>query len=193
MYLISKPFFCEVELGLLPSFFKGGLCLFHLRKIHLKDAQCFLKKLAFQYHKFIIVHEHLSLLEKFPHLRGVHLKSFQRHIFSKDDLRKMAQCFVSDGKTFSTSFHSIEEITQNTDIPFDYAFLSPIFDSVYKQNYSGKNFDITALPKPFPLIALGGITPENQMQAIQMGFDDIAVLGAVWQSKDPFQMFRKFS
>lgn len=36
-----------------------------------------------------------------------------------------------------------------------------------------------------PVVALGGITAERVSQASELGFEGVAVLGAVWQAQDP--------
>jgi thiamine-phosphate pyrophosphorylase len=83
------------------------------------------------------------------------------------------------------SFHSIEEI-RNCKHPYKYGFLSPVFDSISKKGYKS-NFDLDELEsflksdqKPFPIIALGGVCPENIAQCKKLGFDGVAILGAIW-------------
>ena len=83
------------------------------------------------------------------------------------------------------AFHSIEEIKACKD-PYKYGFLSPIFDSISKKDYKAA-FDAQELKeflhseeKKFPIYALGGVNVENVKQAKALGFDGIAVLGAIW-------------
>lgn len=59
----------------------------------------------------------------------------------------------------STSFHSFDEVAGNT-APLDYAFLSPIFDSISKADYKAA-FELESLKRVLPssscpIIALGG-------------------------------------
>jgi thiamine-phosphate pyrophosphorylase len=98
----------------------------------------------------------------------------------------------------STSFHSLEEIKQNSK-NYEYAFLSPVFDSISKQGYKS-TFDkttlktqLTELNKNVEIIALGGIDENNIQQAMELGFDGVAVLGAVWQSENPIEKFKKLA
>ena len=192
MYLFSTPDFFEREVDVLTQFFKSGLRYFHLRKKNISDARLFLSGLPVPYHQFITVHQHIDLLDEFSQLRGFHLTSLQRASFLQNALQKMERRLQGTGKVFSTGFHTLGAVNDCKNICFDYAFLSPVFDSISKQNYSGKNFDITNFKRSFPLIALGGMTPENQKQALQLGFDDVAVLGAVWLAKDPVKIFQQF-
>ncbi|MGZ4048350.1 MAG: thiamine phosphate synthase, partial [Bacteroidia bacterium] len=39
------------------------------------------------------------------------------------------------------------------------------------------------------IIALGGIDENTIQEAINLGFDGAAVLGAIWMSKDPLEKF----
>lgn len=87
----------------------------------------------------------------------------------------------------SKSFHSFEAIEQYTGPALDYGFLSPVFDSISKPGYRQKfapevlkQFLVHRKNK-IPLFALGGICPATASEARAMGFDGIAVLGALWQ------------
>lgn len=93
------------------------------------------------------------------------------------------------GSTVSTSFHSLQQLRTDWGPALSYAFLSPIFDSISKEGYSAARFDRRELRHvlqcPFPVVALGGITPENIQDTEHMGFAGAAVIGSVWQAKDP--------
>lgn len=41
------------------------------------------------------------------------------------------------------------------------------------------------------LIALGGISPENIQQTLENGFDDVALLGSIWNSNKSIENFKK--
>jgi thiamine-phosphate pyrophosphorylase len=94
------------------------------------------------------------------------------------------------GSTVSTSFHSLQQLRTDWGPVLSYAFLSPIFDSISKEGYSAARFNRHELRQvltqcPFPVIALGGITSENVLDAKHMGFAGAAVIGSVWQTEDP--------
>ena len=77
---------------------------------------------------------------------------------------------------------------------FSYAFLSPVFDSISKADYKAKQFDLSLRKKTSTkLIALGGITEENQYRAIDMGFDGVAMMGSIWNSEDKIKTFKNIS
>ena len=68
---------------------------------------------------------------------------------------------------------------------YEYVFLSPIFNSISKQNYNTK-FTLHELHQASDIglidskvIALGGITPDNIATTMQLGFGGAAVLGYI--------------
>jgi thiamine-phosphate pyrophosphorylase len=79
----------------------------------------------------------------------------------------------------------------------DYAFLSPIFDSISKEGYAAAGFDSAELAQvlckaPMPVYALGGITPERLPAVRDMGFAGAGILGAVWAADDPIAAWHEF-
>jgi thiamine-phosphate pyrophosphorylase len=42
------------------------------------------------------------------------------------------------------------------------------------------------------VLALGGITPERVGEVHALGFDGVAVLGAIWGAADPVRVFGNF-
>ena len=84
------------------------------------------------------------------------------------------------------SAHSISEVK---DLVFDtdYVFLSPIFDSISKENYQS-NFDLIELKEDLKnvndkIIALGGVTLSNVVDLKTAGFDGYAQLGDFWNNE----------
>lgn len=96
------------------------------------------------------------------------------------------------GGTISTSFHNLEEAASDQWGALDYAFLSPVFDSISKVGYPSAGFNPAAVAwvtgrNSVPLIALGGITAERVGQVAAMGFRGVAVIGTVWGADDPLK------
>ena len=107
-------------------------------------------------------------------------------VLSKDALKSLVKDLQKKGFTISFSLHSFEEI-ENLPCSLDYAFLSPIFQSISKQDYPSA-FSKNDLVNFFqlrksttPIVALGGIREENLEQLQQIGFVGIALLGSIWQ------------
>ena len=85
----------------------------------------------------------------------------------------------------SKSFHHIDELKAEKK-NFNYVFLSPIFDSISKSNYTSA-FDMEVLKQASAhgiidkrVMALGGITTENMAVAKELGFGGVVVLGDLW-------------
>lgn len=95
-------------------------------------------------------------------------------------------------ETYTTSVHSIEDFNQLPDF-FEYAFISPIFDSISKPGCKAEQFDFSKrdMSKPIKLIGLGGIHSANVHDAMNLGLDGLAVLGSVWESEEPVKAFQK--
>lgn len=93
---------------------------------------------------------------------------------------------------YSTSVHTIEDYNALPDF-FDYAFISPVFDSISKPGYKAVSFDLSKRDpeKATKLVGLGGIHAGNIHDAMEMGFDGFAVLGSVWESEEPVKAFQK--
>ena len=140
-----------------------------------------------EYRHRIILHSHFELAEKFE-LRGIHLNEKNRPVAGQ----------LGNYKIVSASFHSLEDLKLNV-LPYEYVFVSPIFDSISKEEYKA-NFNLDLLkenlremkqqnPSLPKVIALGGVNAQNAKLVIEIGFSGCALLGAVWQSKNPVEMF----
>jgi thiamine-phosphate pyrophosphorylase len=178
--VISNPTELINEQEILCSLFEAGLEYYHLRKpeFEINEMEFFLKMIPEKYYERIVLHSHHELTKKY-NLKGCHNSPLER------GLRGVS-------KHVSTSFHSLKELKDCKE-KYAYVFLSPIFDSISKQNYrSGFNKEEL---KEFlknnntEIIALGGVDENTIQDAIEMGFDGVAVLGAIWLSKDPLKKF----
>ncbi len=170
LVLISNPVTTMSECDTIVSLMEAGVDQFHLRKPDGdEDALCrILNRLPKDLRPAISIHGYRHLAIRYK-LGGLHLPAGEN--------------FENWSGAKSRSLHKIEEWEQYTDL--DYAFLSPVFDSISKQGYKtafDQNDLTEALKKPrsTKLIALGGIDVDTARKAIEMGFDGIAVMGAIW-------------
>lgn len=172
--VITAEKIIEGEPQLLNELFESGMPLLHLRKpgYSVDETGSFIAQISPEYHNRIILHDHFSLLEKF-NLRGVHLNRRNPVAPQHPDI------------SISRSCHTLDEIEQFGK-EFEYAFLSPVFDSVSKAGYK-QAFTAEQLIKAKAadiinekIIALGGITPENIATVKEYGFGGIAILGYLW-------------
>ena len=96
-------------------------------------------------------------------------------------------------------FHSLEELKAHKE-KYDYAFLSPIFDSISKVGYKSSHelHELTqkelmkiSVISGKTIIALGGIDEDKIATCREIGFAGVAVLGALWNSKNPVEKFKR--
>lgn len=125
---------------------------------------------------------HLLLVDNYYDLTqtasvgGIHLNKARREGFCFADTR---------GLRISTSTHSLEELEH---LPFkpQFALLSPVYDSIckagYKANVPLEECTERLLHLSFPVLALGGITPERAKEVMQYGFSGAAAMGYFFDS-----------
>ncbi len=96
----------------------------------------------------------------------------------------------SNGLRWSVSLHALETPTFH----WDYALLSPIYDSLSKPGRFGAftraalrewNDRRRAAGDARPVYALSGITPSRVHECRALGFSGVAALGYVWGAGDP--------
>ena len=174
------------EVLLINALFEAGLELLHIRKpfYNLIETRHLIDSIPVYFHPRIVIHNHYELLQDY-NLKGIHLP---------EKVREGAP-IKQTIKVVSTPFHKMEDILSENK-HFEYAFLSPVFSSISKQDYRPsfeiqKIKDFLACPLPFPIIALGGITDENVMQVRNMGFSGAACIGYVWESQNPVERLAK--
>lgn len=182
LIVITKPEILKNEAETINLLFKNGMQTLHLRKPNVPLAQIekLIHNIDLAYHCRIVIHDHFAIAERFK-LKGVHLTYRTKHHI-KEPL---------SGFTKSISCHSIEEIEQVNN-RVDYAFLSPVFDSISKQGYRSniKLIDLKKQIKHMNVYALGGIDIENIKSIKETGFTGIAVIGALWNAQNIIEQFK---
>ena len=197
--LISPENDVPNELQILHQLFEEGLQFFHLRKPKRSrgDYEKYLSQLDEKFRDRIVVHEHYELLEKYD-LRGIHFPERTRNLLIKNpkldlnlklkNISKKIDYQIDKRKTMSTSFHQIMEI-KKCPMTFDYQFLSPVFTSISKENYTGKQFEVNLISEK--VIGLGGIDKTNIGQLKELGYSGAALMGGIWKSPSPIADFKE--
>ncbi|WP_298737063.1 thiamine phosphate synthase [uncultured Chitinophaga sp.] len=131
----------------------------------------------------LLIAQHYQLQQRYG-LRGVHFSESLRNSTLPQQLEALRneECLLSTGIHYGNTPTGMQTV-------WDLLLLSPVFDSISKPGYKGladqgfhrNNEPWAAGNSPSRLIALGGIHQHNAALAKQMGFDGIALLGAVWQ------------
>lgn len=184
MIVISNPTAVVNEIKTIHTLFENGLELLHIRKPEFSEEEmkAFVAAIGLEFRNRLVLHSYHHLAEELG-INRIHFSSTNR----SDKFLKPARFKLS------TSSHSIEEFNR---LPkdFDYAFLSPVFKSISKENYEPKTNWATEIKKrtnfQTKLIGLGGIQDTNLHQALQLGFDEVALLGSIWNSENPIQNFK---
>lgn len=178
LIIITNPTFFTEEDRILTALFDAGLDYLHLRKPDTDPiySERLLSLIPQQYHKQIVVHDHFYLAKEF-HLMGIHLNHRNPEIPA--DYEGHISC----------SCHSIDDIKRRKSL-CDYVFLSPVFDSISKNNYNSA-FSGSQLQQAKrsgiidrKVIALGGININNILHVKDLGFGGVAVLGDIWNRFD---------
>lgn len=174
LILITAPTYFVEEDKILTALFEEGLEVLHLRKPDTAPiyAERLLTLIPEQYHKRIIVHDHFYLKDEFS-LKGIHVS------------KRNSEIPLNYKGIKSCSCHSLNEIKEKKN-EYDYLFLSPIFDSISKENYKSAFSKDTLLKANKEniigkhIIALGGINESNIKSIKEYGFGGAAILGALW-------------
>jgi thiamine-phosphate pyrophosphorylase len=183
--IISHPEKIENEASLIKKLFEAGLPIFHLRKPNAteQEVKTMLEQIKPEYRARVVLNQFYHLSEEFG-IHRFHFSTDRRNREEHNDWKK-------EGNVLSTSTHSFEEY-KKLDSCFDYAFLSPVFDSISKPFYKKVQFEIDRNEKSkIELIALGGIEVANCRKLKNTGFDGIAVLGGVWNKTEPIQSYKE--
>jgi thiamine-phosphate pyrophosphorylase len=183
--IVISPEKGTAELKVLQSLFDEGLEYFHLRKPEMKEKELreYLQSIPQAYFNKIILHSHHQLAAELS-LKGIHYPEHKRN-----ETR-----FFPSHLHLSTSFHSLHDLSV-AEARFDYVFLSPIFNSISKEGYQSA-FELQEIKEILEkveqhVVALGGIDETNVGKAKEIGFDGVALLGAIWESSDPLETFRR--
>ncbi|WP_343591553.1 thiamine phosphate synthase [Flavobacterium sp.] len=189
MIVISNPFAIADEIKIIHSLFEEGLSLLHIRKPDFSEVEMaqFIHQIKLEFRNKLVLQNHYDLAKDFG-INRFHFSEKER----KQNLNHPAR-FSKPCRFLSTSTHSIEDFN-SLENDFDYAFLSPVFNSISKENYHPKTDLFEALKSrtnhKTKAIALGGIDAENIQKTLENGFDDIALLGTIWKNENPLKQFK---
>jgi thiamine-phosphate pyrophosphorylase len=173
--------------------FEAGLSRYHVRKPGMTESEVekYLMKVPQVWRSKLVLHQGHSLVDLL-YLGGWHVKDDAAQLAKAGHLLDSRE----PGKTLSRSIHSLADLNENL-LNWDYVFLSPVFQSISKRNY-GSKWEATELTSavrnfkeayPTRVFALGGVDDSRVQACGQMGFDGVALLGAIWQSRYPLESY----
>ncbi|MFV8336983.1 thiamine phosphate synthase [Flavobacterium sp. RSP29] len=190
MIVITNPIPIPNEIDTIHSLFENGLELLHIRKPEFTELEMknFIAVIGREFSDQLSLHSHHLLAEEFG-IHRIHFTEKRRIEIAEKSLKNWKE----SGFTLSSSIHNIADFEKLSDV-FDYAFLGPVFASISKPNYIS-DIDFKKELKQrnnnkTELIAVGGITSDRIKTALAYGFDDVALLGTIWNSNNPIENFK---
>ncbi len=190
MIIISSPTPQVGEIETIHSLFENGLELLHVRKPEFTklEMEVFVTAIRQEYRNQLSLHSHHQLAEAVG-INRIHFKEKKRNETSENCLKD----WKKRGFKLSTSIHSLSDFEKLSNV-FDYAFFGPVFESISKPKYvSDIDFEKELKQRnnnKTELIALGGITSERIKTALNYGFDDVALLGTIWNSNNRIENYK---
>ncbi|SRR5450759_2025395 len=192
--LISPPGEQAHELATVQALFAAGLERYHLRKPgwDLSRVAAWLGTLPLRWHGRVFLHSHHALAGGLR-LGGIHFRDGGETLASA----RPAGCPTS------RSCHDVAAVRAALG-RHDAAFFGPVFPSLSKPGYGPAPDSVLVelqavllsrgpAEKRTCVFAIGGVTPARLGACQAMGFDGVAILGAVWGVADPVAAFHEFS
>ena len=119
------------------------------------------------------------------------------HLGKEDTVCKRARDELGPGAIIGVScYNSLGAALAAQDDGADYVAFGSFFPSPSKQNTVAAEPDIIRQAKAklsLPVAAIGGITPANCGTLIEHGADMLAVIGSVYQARDPYSAAMEFN
>ncbi|PTT78047.1 MULTISPECIES: thiamine phosphate synthase [unclassified Chryseobacterium] len=184
--VITSEELVQNETEIINALFQEGLDLLHVRKpfIHSDEMTDFIQNIHSEFHHQLVLHSHYDLAERF-NISRFHFREIDRQ-------NELYKSFTD--QTISTSVHDIKTFNELSE-DWEYAFISPVFPSISKKGYGENSNILNEIQKRnhpnVKLIALGGIHEKNISEVFNSRVDGVALLGAIWESNNPIDIFKK--
>jgi thiamine-phosphate pyrophosphorylase len=194
MIVITNPIPITNEIDTIHALFESNLELLHIRKPYFSDSEMkqFLSGIHQNYSSRLVMHSHHHLVEEFK-IKRIHISESKRKVIQLLPKNTPFDSYKTKEFHLSTSVHSIEDFN-TLDKIFEYAFISPIYPSISKENYYSEINWLEAINHrtnyTTKLIALGGIESNKVEKTLKIGFDNVAILGTIWNSNNPIKNFK---
>jgi thiamine-phosphate pyrophosphorylase len=117
------------------------------------------------------------------------------HLGQEDLPPAVARPLLKPGMLLGLSTHSVEQATSAQAAGADYVAIGSMFPTTTKPEFQLVGVALARRVRPMvraPLIAIGGITPDNVGEVIAAGADGVAVISAVCAAPDPAAAARRF-
>ncbi|WNJ18967.1 thiamine phosphate synthase [Pontibacter sp. G13] len=183
--LITSPERLEGEAETLQACFEAGLPWLHIRKPTWRRSSVreLIQQIPSKYHSRMVLHHHHKLCNEFS-LGGLHVPAWMRKFHGLGQWKDYTKWKSRQDLTISTSVHELDELIVLPHL-IDYAFCSPVYESISKVGYRPKVDWRFEKPAALLRIALGGIEASKFEDVRKRGFDGVAIMGAIWEEDDP--------
>jgi len=174
------------------ALFLAGLERYHLRKPAWDKQQtsAWLEAMPARWRSRVVLHRHHDVARAYR--ASVHLRDDGSAALD-------APPRVPKGCLVSRSCHDLASVRRSLG-RYDAVFFGPVFPSLSKPGYGPNPNETfgglrrllmtrTKAEQQTEVVAIGGVTSGHLVQCHQLGFDAVAVLGAVWQAPDPCAAF----
>ena len=118
------------------------------------------------------------------------------HVGQDDLPPEAARELLGERAVVGCSTHGVEQAVAAARLPVDYIAIGPVFATSSKQNpdplvgLEGVR-RVRAAVGTFPLVAIGGITPERARSVLEAGADSVAVIGTLLDASEPAEITRR--
>jgi len=193
--LLSTPDERAGEVALVEKLFAAGLERFHLRKPGWKSEHValWLESMPARWRGRMVLHAHAELASSFR-VGGIHFRDDGN---APEDPAPR----VMPGCRTSRSCHDVVSVKAALG-RYDSVLFAPVFASISKPGYGPVPGHLleelrTLLANRRPeqertqVFALGGVTTQRLHECRSLGFDGVALLGAVWDAADPLAAFKQ--
>ncbi len=200
LVVLSPAVAAPREPAVLAALFAAGLERYHVRKPGWTFAELamWLRALPWAWRPRLVLHQHHELVAELG-LGGRHWRDENGSAgVAPAQTLNVGETPAVPGFT-SRSCHDLAAVRAALG-QYDSVFFGPVFSSISKPGH-GPRDDLdaneltmvlsrrTCARRRTTILALGGITPENAPRCRALGFDGVAVLGAIWQAADPVRAF----
>lgn len=177
------------SLKVLEEALTGGISCFQLREkgafaltgLELKKFALDCQKLCRMYEVPFIINDNVEL--------ALEIGADGVHIGQEDEEAIAVRKQIGPEKILGVSVHSVQEAAAAIAAGADYVGMGPVFPTQSKRDAkrpAGVNgiLSVKAVYPDFPIVAIGGITPENAELVWASGAEGVAVISAIAQAED---------
>ncbi len=170
----------------------GGASIIQLREKHLPDEKLLdtalqLCAICREMGAVFIINDRVELA-RMVNAHGVHI--------GKDDMELSAARQRFPGIIGVSCYNSLDRAIRLEKAGADYVAFGSIFPSPTKPGATRASLSLLQEARrrlAVPVCAIGGITPENAMEAIKAGAQMVAVISSLWNAPDTAEQARRFA